>query len=110
MDLHRHAGLVDQLAAEYTLGVLRGGSRRRFESISQHDPAIRLAVETWRLRLEAMTELGAAVAPPPEIWPAIERRLNLVNARRDAAAARPVPPVAAPATKPGWFENLSFWR
>src|SRR5471030_2672258 len=105
MDLHRYAGLVDQLAAEYTLGVLRGGSRRRFEAISQHDPAIRLAVETWRLRLEAMTELGAAVAPPPEIWPAIERRLNLVNARRDAAAARPV---SRP--KPSWFENLSFWR
>jgi anti-sigma-K factor RskA len=115
MDLHRYAGLVDQLAAEYTLGVLRGGSRRRFETISQHDPAIRLAVETWRLRLTAMTELGAPVTPPPEIWPSIERRLNLVNARRDAAAARPVPPAAAPARpvarpKPNWFENLSFWR
>jgi anti-sigma-K factor RskA len=115
MDLHRHAGLVDQLAAEYTLGVLRGGSRRRFETISQHDPAIRLAVETWRLRLAAMTELGAAVAPPPEIWPAIERRLNLVNARRDAAAGAgagaattTTRPVTRP--KPSWFENLSFWR
>src|ERR1700692_854440 len=111
MDLHRHAGLVDQLAPEYTLGVLRGGSRRRFESISQHDPAIRLAVETWRLRLAAMSELGPAVAPPPEVWPAIERRLNLVSARRDAAAARPVPPAApVPRPKPSWSENLSFWR
>jgi anti-sigma-K factor RskA len=112
MDLHRHAGLIDQLAAEYALGVLRGGSRRRFENISQHDPAIRLAVETWRVRLQAMTELGTSVAPPPEVWSAIERRLNLMNARRDAAAARPVPPVpaAAPRPKPGWFENLSFWR
>jgi anti-sigma-K factor RskA len=109
MDLHRHAGLVDQLAAEYALGVLQGGSRRRFENISQHDPAIRLAVETWRVRLQAMSELGPAVAPPPEVWTAIERRLNLVNARRDAAAARPVP-TAAPRPKPGWFENLSFWR
>jgi anti-sigma-K factor RskA len=111
MDLHRHAGLVDQLAAEYTLGVLRGGSRRRFESISQHDPVIRLAVETWRLRLAAMAELGPAVAPPPEIWPAIERRLNLAQARRDATAARPVTPVpVVTRPKPNWFENLSFWR
>jgi anti-sigma-K factor RskA len=115
MDLHRHAGLIDQLAAEYTLGVLHGGSRRRFEKISQHDPAIRLAVETWRVRLQAMTELGNSVAPPPEVWTAIERRLNLVNARRDAAAARPAPtapsaPTPAPRAKPGWFENLSFWR
>jgi anti-sigma-K factor RskA len=137
MDLHRHAGLIDQLAAEYTLGVLRGGARRRFEHISQHDPAIRLAVETWRMRLAAMTEIGPAVAPPPELWSAIERRLNLANARRDAAAVRPAEvaapttPTAAPATtstptpvqparpapstpstrpKTSWFENLSFWR
>jgi anti-sigma-K factor RskA len=110
MDLHRHAGLVDQLAAEYTLGVLRGGARRRFENISQHDPAIRLAVETWRVRLHAMTELGPEVAPPPEVWTAIERRLNLVNARRDAAAARPAAAPVMPRPKPGWFENLSFWR
>jgi anti-sigma-K factor RskA len=137
MDLHRHAGLIDQLAAEYTLGVLRGGARRRFEHISQHDPVIRLAVETWRMRLAAMTEIGPAVAPPPELWSAIERRLNLANARRDAAAVRPAEvaapttPTAAPATtstptpvqparpapstpstrpKTSWFENLSFWR
>lgn len=113
MDLHRYAGLVDQLAAEYTLGVLRGGSRRRFEQISQHDPAIRLAVETWRMRLEAMSELGPAVAPPPEVWAAIERRLNLMNARRDAtAAATVVPPVSRPTQRvaPKWYENMSFWR
>ncbi len=110
MDLHRYAGLIDQLAAEYTLGVLRGGSRRRFEQISQHDPVIRVAVETWKLRLTAMSELGPAVAPPPEIWAAIERRLNFVNARRDAAATVTRPAVATPRAAPKWFENLSFWR
>lgn len=112
MDLHRYAGLVDQLAAEYTLGVLRGGSRRRFEQISEHDPAIRLAIETWRLRLTAMSELGPAVAPPPEIWAAIERRLNFVNARREAAApSAPVAPrPAVQRAAPKWYENMSFWR
>jgi anti-sigma-K factor RskA len=106
MDLHRHAGLIDQLAAEYALGVLRGSPRRRFESIARHDPAIRLSIEMWRSRLQSMAELGAQAAPPPEVWLAIERRLNFVNARRDAAAAaaRRVP-VAA-----GWFGTLAFWR
>jgi anti-sigma-K factor RskA len=131
MDLHRYSGLVEQLAAEYALGVLRGGPRRRFERISQQDPAIRQAIETWKMRLAAMTEIGHAVAPPPEIWSAIERRLNLVNARRDAAAtarpadadatvtpatapSRPVEPLrpALPTRRPApkWYENMSFWR
>ena len=101
MDLHRHAGLVDQLAAEYTLGVMRGRSRRRFESIAQGDPAIRVAIETWRGRVEAIGELAPQAAPPPSVWQAIERRLNLGGARREAVSARPAS---------RWFENLSFWR
>jgi anti-sigma-K factor RskA len=101
MDLHRHAGLVDQLAAEYTLGVMRGRSRRRFETIAQGDPAIRVAIETWRGRVEAIGELAPQVAPPPSVWEAIERRLSLGGARREAVSARPAS---------RWFENLSFWR
>ena len=87
MDLHRHAGLVDQLAAEYTLGVMRGRSRRRFETIAQGDPAIRVAIETWRGRVEAIGELAPQEAPPPSVWAAIERRLNLGGARREAVVA-----------------------
>jgi anti-sigma-K factor RskA len=109
MDLHRHPGLIDQLAAEYALGVLRGGSRLRFEKLARHDPAIRLAIETWRGRLAAVPEIGAPVAPPPALWASIERRLNLAPARAEAAApAAPSRPAVAP--RPRWFENLSFWR
>jgi anti-sigma-K factor RskA len=105
MDLHRYAGLIDQLAAEYALGVLRGSPRRRFESIASNDPDIRLSIETWRSRLQSMAEFGAEAAPPPEVWLAIERRLNFVNARRDAAAATRPAPVIARA-----IDRLSFWR
>jgi anti-sigma-K factor RskA len=106
MDLHRYAGLIDQLAAEYALGVLRGSPRRRFESIASSDADIRLSIETWRSRLQSMAELGPDSPPPPEVWLAIERRLNFVNARRDAAAAanRPVPVIVRA------IDRLSFWR
>ncbi|TKC83047.1 hypothetical protein FAZ69_25465 [Trinickia terrae] len=121
MDLHRHPGLVDRLAGEYALGVLRGSARRRFEHMAQRDAALRAAVQTWQARVSAMAELGPRVAPPPSVWEAIERRLELAAARRAAAAgaqadeparaapARPaVPPSKATASR--WFESLSFWR
>ena len=110
MDLHRYPGLVDRLAAEYALGVLRAGSRRRFEQIARSDAAIRVSIESWRARLQSMAELGAATTPPPEVWLAIEQRLDLGDARRgaqvatDRPAARRAPPVSR------WFDNLSFWR
>jgi anti-sigma-K factor RskA len=112
MDLHRHAGLVERLAAEYALGVLRGAPRRRLESLARHDPAIRQSIETWRHQLASMAELGAVAAPPPEVWLAIERRLDLVNARRVAGATVTVAPPArtAPRSMPDWFNSLSFWR
>ena len=114
MNLHGHPGLVDRLAAEYTLGVLRGGSRRRFERIARHDPSIRLAIEAWRARLAALGELGPAATPPQAVWDAIEQRLALAGARREDAAAdtavRPAPREPAKAARPRWFDRLSFWR
>jgi anti-sigma-K factor RskA len=134
MDWHRHPGLVDRLAAEYALGVLRGAARRRFEHIARRDAAVRVAVEEWQTRVRAMAELGPGSTPPPSVWEGIERRLELSAARRAAfagaqtpeAAASVATPAAAPAraavpqmqTQPAarkpsrsrWFESLSFWR
>ncbi|QCP48602.1 hypothetical protein FAZ95_05005 [Trinickia violacea] len=136
MDWHRRPELVDRLAAEYALGVLRGAARRRFEQIARRDATVRVAVEEWHARVRAMAELGPRVAPPPSVWEGIERRLELSAARRAAFAAGRTPefagtetpeaaasastparaavPQPQPATrKPSrsrWFESLSFWR
>ncbi|HLX02801.1 MAG TPA: anti-sigma factor [Trinickia sp.] len=107
MDWHRRPELVDRLAAEYALGVLRGAARRRFEQIARRDAAVRVAVEEWQARVRAMAELGPRVAPSPSVWEGIARRLEL-------SAARAAVPQRQPATrKPSrsrWFESLSFWR
>lgn len=83
MSAHRPTPeLIDRLAAEYTLGTMRGGARRRFERALRDDAAVAAAVMRWQQRL---LPLDAGVAPLPAgdaLWARIERQ---------AFGARPAP-------------------
>ena len=98
MNIRNNIVLRQKLAAEYVLGTLKGGARRRFEGWMHHDADLRNITAQWRQRLTPMIEFAGDVAPPKSVWTGIERRLNLR---------------AAPATS-GWRfwlnENLAFWR
>lgn len=92
MDLRRHPRLLDRLAAEYALGTLRGGARRRLEALGARDAAVRLALESWQRRLDAIAELTPKQTPPMSVWRAIEARIGEQRAtqaavQRDARAA-----------------------
>jgi anti-sigma-K factor RskA len=112
MNLHRYPELLDRLAAEFVIGTLRGGARRRLQRYAEHDPVIRRALQDWERRLAPMAELGPAAMPPTRVWQAIEEQLGFAARRqlesRAAEAAHPTPP-ARPERRP-WFESLSFWR
>ncbi|MBV8627056.1 MAG: anti-sigma factor [Paraburkholderia sp.] len=115
MNLHRYPELVDRLAAEFVIGTLRGGARRRLERYADHDPVIRRAVQEWEHRLAPMAELTPAATPPARVWEAIEEQLGFAARRqleaRAAEAARPTPPVRETVPeRRSWFESLSFWR
>lgn len=115
MHLHRYPDLIDRLAGEYALGVLRGGARRRLEQLAQQDPRVRAAIESWQARIGAMTELAQSVTPPASAWAGIERRLAFAaaaerNAGASPAAARPARARLADRARPRWFESLTFWR
>jgi len=47
MDYGR-TSLADALAAQYVAGTLRGGAKRRFESLLPGHPALRAAVRGWQ--------------------------------------------------------------
>lgn len=106
MNIHAHPDLVDRLAASYALGTLRGGARRRFESLARQHPAVRAAGLLWQERLAALTELQAGQAPSPNVWKRIENLLAL--------EARPAAAPSAPAADAGLLASLSrrlaWWR
>jgi anti-sigma-K factor RskA len=99
--------LLDRLASAYALGTLRGGARRRFETLAREQPVVRAAALVWQGRVAGMNELQTPHPPAAAVWSRID---NLVRADEEmatmaAARAAPTQPVAS-----GWWRNLALWR
>ncbi|CAN5902044.1 hypothetical protein BH11PSE13_BH11PSE13_45860 [soil metagenome] len=111
MILSSHPELLELLAASHALGTLRGGARRRFESIAREQAPVRAAALVWQSRLSSMTELQASVTPDPAVWTRIR---NMIEAeqhdhamQRQRAAPAAVPVAVGPV---GWLRSLALWR
>ena len=102
MNLLNAPELLDRLAAAYALGTLRGGARRRFESLARQHVGIRTAALVWKERFASMTELQAGEQPSPNVWKRIE---NLLDAQ---PAAAPSPDDAGMLAK--LRRGLGWWR
>ena len=72
---YEQAELLDRLAAEYTVGTLRGRARRRFERLCVDSPAARSAVYRWEDYWSALSRTVRPVEPSPQVWAAVSRRL-----------------------------------
>ena len=108
MNLNNNPSLMEQLAASYALGTLRGRARRRFETLARDNAALRAAALIWQSRLASVAELQPEVAPSAAVWKRIE---NLVNAEKQAqlmrvARSEPVAPVPVSS----WWASLGLWR
>ncbi|OWQ48278.1 hypothetical protein CDL60_06790 [Roseateles noduli] len=70
-----HPERAERLAADYAVGTLRGGARRRFEKLLPAHPALAAATATWTARLQLLAGQVAAVEPPASVWATIQMRL-----------------------------------
>lgn len=105
MNIQNNPSLMDQLAASYALGTLRGGARRRFETLARDNATLRAAALVWQSRLASVAELQPQVAPSPAVWKRIENMVRADKEARAMRAARNVAPAAA-----GWWASLGLWR
>ena len=96
---------MDQLAASYALGTLRGGARRRFEALARDYAPLRAAALIWQSRLASVAELQAEMAPSPAVWKRIE---NMVDAQKQAGVMQAARVTTVPSR--GWWASLGLWR
>ncbi|PIF77197.1 anti-sigma-K factor RskA [Variovorax sp. 54] len=113
MNLLAHPELLELLAASHALGTLRGGARRRFETLARDQAPVRAAALVWQGRLAGMTELQQPVTPDPAVWTRIRNLIDAEQAQhaleRQRAAATPLTTPTAPSTG-GWLRSLALWR
>ncbi|MDR7306385.1 anti-sigma factor domain-containing protein [Rhodoferax saidenbachensis] len=112
MNLIQHPELLDRLASSYALGTLRGGARRRFETLAREQAPVRAAALIWQSRLASLNELQPQAQPSPAVWTRID---NLVQGEKQSAAQQAVRAQAAaaaaePAGLTGWLRSLTVWR
>ena len=107
LSVQHNQPLQHKLAAEYVLGTLRGGARRRFEHWLGQDAGLRQVVRQWESHLLPMAEFAPAAQPSAQVWNAIEQRLKLAPALQANKAGK---------TPDRWAywrnlrEDLAFWR
>ena len=106
MNLIQNSPLIEQLAASYALGTLRGGARRRFEALARTHAEVRAQALIWQGRMSSVAELQPQAAPSPVVWKRIE---NLVKAGKEDQAMQAARVPAKPEAS-GWWSSLNLWR
>jgi anti-sigma-K factor RskA len=109
MNLLQNPELLEHLASSYALGTLRGGARRRFETLAREQAPVRAAALIWQSRLSSLNELQTQATPAPAVWTRIDNLVQGDKAQAAMQAARQAPAVTETGIS-GWLCSLALWR
>ncbi len=98
MNILRNPELREKLSAEYVLGTLKGGARRRFESLLSESAVLEQCVSEWQDRLYPLSEFAPSISPSLKVWDNIQATLNLQQQEQKKSPAK------------SFWNNLNFWR
>lgn len=90
----------DELASEYVLGTLPAELRVQVRLRLEDDAELRTAVDSWERRLLGLTDLVEPVLPSTQLWPRIERSVQVLEPKPRSPAPR----------APSWWNLLPLWR
>ena len=112
MNITQTPELIDRLAASYALGTLRGGARRRFETLAREHATVRAAALVWQTRWSGLTELQQGAQPAPVVWTRIDNLVQADKAALAMQAARSAASLAATEAPVAghWWRSLLVWR
>ncbi|MCF2949174.1 anti-sigma factor [Paraglaciecola aquimarina] len=71
--------LRNALAAEYVLGTLRGGARRRYQQLMMTSQLISETTWLWEQYLNGMGETISPVTPDDKVWKVIQEKLGFIE-------------------------------
>jgi anti-sigma-K factor RskA len=77
--------LIERLAAEYVLGTLHGGARRRFVRLLADRADVRRAVRAWEARLAPLASRISPISPKARVWQAIAAQTQPASASSQAS-------------------------
>jgi anti-sigma-K factor RskA len=100
--------LQSRLAAEYVLGTMKGGARRRFVEYSRDNRQLQAEIAKWEAHFAPLTDYIAAISPPTRVWQQIEAR-TINNKTRLSTGDLSQNSPKTPANN-GLLSNLTFWR
>jgi len=78
---YQNRALIEELAAQYALGTLRGAARRRFERLCEQDGDTLIALQRWEDRLVDLASAVTPMQPPATVWRGIQGRIRHVAAQ-----------------------------
>ena len=90
----------DELASEYVLGTLPAELRVQVRLRLEDDAELRTAVDSWERRLLGLTDLVEPVLPSTQLWPRIERSVQVLEPKPRSPAPRAA----------SWWNLLPLWR